>query len=346
MKINKEFKTIHNNIQKEALINEIKGNLFEYLVAHHCAKRLKIENAFLESFSGDMKSMLMTYEKWLRQNDRELISKLQTLSMKTSNEVSSYIESILNEGEIIKTIVVIGKITGGHHNDIFKEADIIFSTSEREIPLSLKLSKKNAFVNTKSAGAKSFVSKYFDGFVEAPIFQSTYNDIIDKLFFELGEKLYERHGLEFSGRFDSTWDGPDLPGELDEEDRADLHYMYQELSRNLYQTLKQFFEISPDRFMASLFPLLGQGSDNLIQVTCFHQEKVISGVKNRYEFSSVSIKDYATTHTEVEFLPFKDSTSSFDIRLNDDILQIRIKPMNKFTTASYKVNCSVRSINE
>ncbi len=343
MKINKEFKTIHNSIQKEALVNEIKGNLFEYLVAHNCAKRLNVENTFLEHFSGDMKNMLMMYEKWLRSNDRELIGKLQNLALKTSVELSSHLQSILVSGEEIKTIVVIGKITGAHHNDIFKEADILISTTSREIPISLKLSKKNAFVNTKSAGAKSFLAKYFDVFEEAQIFQSTYNDIIDKLFFELGEKLYERRGLDFHGRFDSTWDGPDLPGELDELDRHDLYYMYQELSRNLYQTLLQFNELSTDLFSKALLPLIGQGSDNLIQVTCFHQEKTIKGVKDKYEYSSVLIKDFVTSDKVVEFLPFKDSTSSFDIRLNEDILQIRIKPMNKFTTASYKVNCSVRS---
>ena len=38
----------------------------------------------------------------------------------------------------------------------------------------------------------------------------------------------------------------------------------------------------------------------------------------------------------------KEAKSSFEIFLEDFILQIRIKPMNKFIVPAHKVNCSVR----
>jgi len=335
MKKKGEFKTIHNNIQKEALVNEIKGNLFEYLVAHGVAKTKGIESKFLERFSGVMKTMFSKYESWLRENDRDLIHKLPLLA----NTMAELISRKLDDD--MKEVLVIGKMTGGFHNDIYKEADILL-LSEREIPISLKLCKKNAFVNTKSGGAKSFISKYFALFEQAGLLQSTYSSIIDDGFEKMGQELYSLYSLDFPGRFDSTWERPDLPGELNQEESSILHSFYRSLNYHLYNILKGLFEEDPKLFVQSLMPLVGQGDHRVMQGICFHKDVTIKGVRSRYELDRVMLKSFEEYCENIEFLPFNENISSFEIQMGDDKLQIRIKPMNKFTTASYKINCSIR----
>jgi len=65
--------------QKEALINEFKGNLFEYLVGHSLACLAQVESRFIQSFGGELRSRLSEYESWLRVHDQELIYALPSL---------------------------------------------------------------------------------------------------------------------------------------------------------------------------------------------------------------------------------------------------------------------------
>ena len=46
--------------------------------------------------------------------------------------------------------------------------------------------------------------------------------------------------------------------------------------------------------------------------------------------------------TNQKILDVKLRDNSFDIIFESIILQLRIKPMNKFTSKSYKVNCAVK----
>lgn len=335
MKKKGEFKTIHNNIQKEALINEIKGNLFEYLVAHGVARAKGIEAKFLERFSGAMKNMFSKYESWLRENDRDLIHKLPVLAMAMSNGLAKKVD------DDIKEVLVIGKMSGGFHNDVYKEADILL-LSDKEIPISLKLCKKNAFVNTKSGGAKSFISKYFAGFEKAGLLQETYSNIIDDGFNKMGTELYALYDLDFPGRFDSMWTGPDLPGELNDVESKILHEFYRSLNYHLYSILKGLYEDDSKLFVKSLMPLIGQGDHRVMQGICFHKDITKNGQKSRYELDKVLVKSFEEYCENIEFLQFNENISSFEIKMGEDKLQIRIKPMNKFTTASYKINCSIR----
>lgn len=333
MKIKSNFKEINNDTQKEALINEIKGNLFEFLVAHNCAKSLNVEASFLKGIDLQMKSMLQNYEKWLRINDKELVLNLAKLAKSCADELVLY----LREFKEPINIILLGKIAGHEIDFNFHEADFIIQYQNQNIPISLKLSKKNAYVNTKSAGIKSFISTYFKNFEFAQEKQKVLNDIVDNCFEQMGRALYAARGLEFVGRFDELWDGPDLPGELAEADHIELTSMYQQLSQNLYSILQEFYAQSDSLFVDALMPLMGVGDDSLIQVTCYYKNK------DSYEFDRCEIKAPSLNGAEVEFLPFKTNTSSFEIMVDKLILQIRIKPMNKFTTPSYKVNCSVRS---
>lgn len=332
MKIKSNFKDIFNNTQKEALINEIKGNLFEFLVAHNCAKSLKVEANFLKSLDFEMKSMLAQYEKWLKVNHKSLAKSLVILAKQTGDDLCQYLGQ-LND---VKNVILVGKIAKQSSEIKFYEADFLILTNNCEIPISLKLSKKNAYVSTKSAGIKSFIANYFNLYETANYKQEILSSVVDKLFFEMGSELYSRRALEFEGRFDSMWTGPELPGELDEIDHKSLSKMYQKLSENLYLLLKEFYQQDQQIFYRSLLPLLGFGQNEMIQVTCYYKDN------QSYDFLCTKIFEQSKDQGQIEFLPFNQNTSSFEIMVNESLLQIRIKPMNKFTTASYKVNCSVR----
>lgn len=339
MKIKSNFKDIFNDTQKEALINEIKGNLFEFLVAHNCAKCLNIEAQFLKSIDFEMKTMLASYEKWLKVHDRDLASSLVRLSKHTSDDLITYLENKNKDlTNMISNIYLIGKIAKQASSLKLYEADFIFvwEGGKKEQLVSLKLSKKNAYVSTKSAGVKSFIANYFESFSDALEKQQILNCIVDECFMEMGTALYSRRGLEFSGRFDSQWIWTELPGELEKEDHDDLNLMYRKLSENLYLLLTQFYKQSPLIFAKCLLPLLGFGQKDLLQVTCYYFEK------QNYNFHKTTIFGLNDEDLGIEFLPFNPNTSSFEIKVDKFLLQIRIKPMNKFTTASYKVNCSMR----
>ena len=58
----KEFPIFENTVQNEAIINEFKGNLFEYLVAAFLAAHFRVERTFSDSFQGWMREQLSRYE--------------------------------------------------------------------------------------------------------------------------------------------------------------------------------------------------------------------------------------------------------------------------------------------
>ncbi len=69
-----------SEIQEIALINELKGNLFEYLVGLELAKFANISKNFSISNNTEMKNRLMEYEDWLKFNCPELLVRLPELS--------------------------------------------------------------------------------------------------------------------------------------------------------------------------------------------------------------------------------------------------------------------------
>nr|MBP9682228.1 hypothetical protein [Bacteriovorax sp.] len=62
-----------NQIQKEAILNEFKGNLFEFLVAQGLARKSNIEDQFLLSLPTEFKSRLGTYEELIRLHEGRLL---------------------------------------------------------------------------------------------------------------------------------------------------------------------------------------------------------------------------------------------------------------------------------
>ena len=66
----------------------------------------------------------------------------------------------------------------------------------------------------------------------------------------------------------------------------------------------------------------------------------------RRAFDSLEIErgeDLLKAREDLFFHPLKKEVSSFSLGLKDKTLQIRVKPMNKFTVSALKVNCSVKT---
>lgn len=328
-----KFKEIHNNTQLEALKNEIKGNLFEFLVARQISILNKVESNFLKNIDPELLKMMREYETWLRQYDRNLLSQLPLLAIKMAKQLSDGID-----GEIIN-ITVVGK----RHDHIIKqrlhEADIVTQVKSATgdihiIPISLKLVKSGANITTKSAGAKSIFEKYFKAFDNIAFVQNTLNEFIDKEFDRFAGGLYERYSLEYSGRFDSLWTRTQLPGELEGADREDLFFLYRRLIRHYHEIFSKLLIQDKNKFIESLLPLMGLGNKDVVQGVCFYKHK-------SYELDHCHVVNY-TRVDEVRICELNPEISSFNILIGEDNLQVRVKPMNKFTAPSYKINCSMK----
>lgn len=334
-----------NHIQKEAILNECKGNLFEFLVAQGLGSYSKVEVDFLLNLPVDFKTRLLSYEELMRTNEPALLLNLPKLAEQTVGQI---VNDSTVSNQIFKSWNVIGKMMATNDNELWNETDIVGIYDslgvEKKLTISLKLTKDHSFTNTKSAGVKSFITKYFSSFNQTHhsyliSLQNELNSEVDSSFLQMGHKLYEAIDADFKGSFDSRWSDrhSELPGELSDDLREIVHGNYNRVALKLSTLLNKLKERDSDLFFKSLYSLCGFGHNEIVQVNCFHQN---------YEFKKVSIKkfeDYFSDELKVfEILPLKKSASSIDIVIGKIVLQIRVKPMNKFTTPAYKINCSIK----
>ena len=163
------------------------------------------------------------------------------------------------------------------------------------------------------------------------------NDYLDVSFEEMGRAMYEACGLSEFDQFGELWEETDLPGQLPSELKSILLDHYYRVNSKLYESLKSFSLENNDSFMECLLPILGLSSQEIIQVTCFHDGD--HKVKNIELFN---YNDFLSSKNNCEFLDFKRETSSFELSFGEKIIQIRVKPMNVFTVSGLKVNCSLK----
>ncbi|MCP4912954.1 MAG: hypothetical protein GY909_07535 [Oligoflexia bacterium] len=337
----KDWESLETLGQSEALINELKGNLFEYLVAQSLATHFNVLSQFYHSFGGELKHRLGEYERWLRDQDPELMSRLPLLAQ----DVAQDIYPKLPIKKKIESVYIVGKTSANVDDDI-KEADIVLIDSKKEIyPISLKLCKYGAYVNTKSGGIRSFLEKYFHIFdtigeySQIKSFQDELNKLLDMSFDTMGKELYEQIGENFNGTFDKRWTYSHLPGQLPENlSKIVLEHNYR-VNEKLLEIFQRISQIDKTLFNSVLKNLAGFGRSDLIQVICFHG----AHQGEKYHLKSVSLNIKKTeSNIAYDFLPSDNVKSSFELSNGEDFLQIRIKPMNVFTSRALKVNCSVK----
>lgn len=346
-----DHKTLVNHGQKEALLNEYKGNLFEFLVAKELATLLKKESFFLIHLSRELLERLRLYQETLLEYDRDLYQKLPTLAKSFVEHLfTSWSQDKKNEFLNADEVFLLGKLAATSGERLWKEADILLRSSKDsgyEIPISLKLSKKGSYTNTKSAGIMSFFTTYFETFDERyqnPLRvhdrQARFNILLENSFEQMALMLYREKGLSYEGGFGPSYLNhySDLPGELHGQDREILMEHYKRLSKALMEELKELAHMDTALFIRCLFDLMGFSAEETRVWTCFHQDHLF------YEAHEASLKGFSKlcqTQKDLTFLPL-EGAGSVNIKLVNLTLQLRIKPMNKFTTKAYKVNCSIR----
>jgi hypothetical protein len=331
-----DLKRIDSKVKKEALINECKGNLFEYLVGHFIARQYSLETVFLKGLLESQRERLIHYENTLRELDPLLIPALAAWAQDAARELQSLLPAR------IKNIIITGKVEGPQFEE-WKEADLLLQ-GPPDIPVSLKLGKDLSYINTKSAGIRSFLSKYFSTFPDALEQQEEVNHLIDQEFLRLGHELYQCAGLPpFPGNFDDRWDTsgfPSLPGELNEEMKNTVGHYYQQIIQRIYRIFLAWWEKNPQTFQECLYPLVGLGRPEMLQLICLYRKE-----NNHYQCRRMAINQRSKVQSDMKQLrlrPPKDQTASFPIDFPTFQLQIRVKPMNIFTVPALKVNCSVK----
>lgn len=312
---------------KEALFNEVKGSLFEYLMGRKLAQLSGEELKFVESLDKNYLNVLSQQDRMVRQFYPEMLSFLGKVSEASAEELIRYL------GETPHSPQLIGKIAE------INEADLMLSSTKGRVPLSLKLNKKNAFVNTKSGGIKSFFEHYFP-FIPSST-QSSFNALVDQEFTRMSYELHALNDIEFSGDY-SRWvklGKSELPGELNEAERKILKGFYSRIAIEMHNILTLAQKTDRTLFAKCLPPLMGFSSPEILQLVYFHDFK--SGTGDGGWASIHSYSDIEKWLGEVSLTPF-NYTSSVEIQMGEWSLQIRVKPMNKFTTTAIKINCSVK----
>jgi hypothetical protein len=321
---------LKNSRNFDGLLSEYKGNLFEYLVGVELAKLFQLEKEFLLSITADMSQMLLQQESFLRNYYPDLLHHLPVLAVETAQKVSHYLKLTK-----ITQILIVGKKLAKTIGTSFAEADLIISSEGQKYPLSIKLSKMSSFVNTKSAGDKSFLKKYFIPF-NSERDQEEFNNYCDLEYEQMALGMFQEVGIDYSYLFE-TWEDnnmPVLPGELPSQLRTYLIDYYRKIHIKLFSFLKKYYQRDKTVFVQCLWPLLGHSSDEIIQVTTFYS----SGV-NKQKKSNIIIKDKMD---DLKVVNFESFSHSLLLKLNHGDLQLRLKPMNKFTTRAFKVNCSLK----
>jgi hypothetical protein len=318
--------------KKEALFNEVKGSLFEYLVAKRLALLAQDELSFIKSIDPNYLNVLSQQDRMVRQFYPEMLPFLEQVSRTTVERL------IAGLGKVPLAPRLTGKFVNSQLRAEFHEADLLVEVDQRPVPISLKLNKKNAFVNTKSGGIKSFFSEYFP-FLPAPV-QADFNQLVDMEFNRMAVELHELHELEYSGSF-QPWVGQglsELPGELDPPGRAVLKRYYSRLAAKLHEILERAQAEWPREFRQSLPTLMGFGTKQMLQVICYHDFK--SGGPCEVELHT--FQQLSEVLEAVRLKSFEQK-ASVEVELGNWMLQIRIKPMNKFTTTAIKMNCSIKT---
>lgn len=317
--------------KKEALFNEVKGSLFEYLVAKEIARLGNEELQFQQTLDRNYLNVLSQQDRMVRQFYPEMLPFLNQVSKKTVAQMVEYL------GKLPKNPKVMGKFSNSSIHDEIHEADLLVNHDDVLLPVSLKLNKKHAYVNTKSGGIKSFFVQYFP-FLDSSI-QEKFNQLVDLEFSRMAFELHALHDLDYSGNF-GLWvqkGFSELPGELDPDSRNILKSYYARIAQEMHTILSSAQKQNPEGFAASLAPLMGFGKSEILQVICFHEFP--SGESPDIDLHRYSdLQKYLSEAKIGEF----NSIASVELDIGPWSLHIRVKPMNKFTTTAIKINCSIK----
>ncbi len=343
--MNVQFEALSENLsssQKEAYINEYKGLLFEYLVAKNCLDENKIDQFYLQ-IPPHFLVRLHQAQEALRFHDIALYNFLNTAAHSTSEMIKNNLQK-----RSFEEVILEGKLRSdyGPNNRVKSECDILLLDSHRSYPLSLKFCKKNSFVNTKSGGVKTFLGKYFAPFLGAQVAQKELNQVVEESFSHMAYKLHQLAGIAYDGvgfstEFKNKYS--ELPGEVPAEFQKIILQFYHCVVKVIFFHFKSMANEDFELFCANLLPLCGLLDPHLSQVICHYQKS-----HKNYSIGEIKWQDLQFFQNELKGLKFQDlkeGNASFEILTQNNILQIRVKPMNVYTVPGLKVNCSLKDFN-
>ena len=323
----------------QAYLNEYKGNLFEYLVANELAKRFQLQSQFTQSLGENQWSLLRHYEREVRKLAPELVEELPSMAKETA---AAYLSSPpLANASAITRICLQGKTLAKGSESRSHEGDLTVVIDGREQLVSLKLGKVGSFVNTKSAGIKSFIAEYFSSFAdESEWEQKNLNRHLEDSHSRMEEELYQQKQFPFRGKWDDRWREAgmsELPGELPNEFKMIVYRHYGRVMARLRETLRSFYQRDEHRFKICLLPLLGFTRE-LTQVKVYHRSHRLHSIDILEQDSILQLLKSLKWSFESEDKGF------FHIHFHRHQFQLRLKPMNKFTALALKVNCAVKTL--
>jgi hypothetical protein len=320
----------------DSLLNETKGNLFEFLVAKKIAMAFNIEAKFLYGIGPHFLNKLIEYQSITHQNAPDLLHHLNVLSDKVFLEMRP-----LFENQTVNDVNLVGKINNSPNNSLKNETDVIVTTSEKKYLFSLKLNKAHSLVNTKSGGVKSFIQNYFADFKLSQQDQLEFNYFVEVFFEQFSRELHAYYNTDYQHLF-STWehsDFPVLPGDLPQDAKPFLYDLYAKLITRLFSYLQHYSIENPSKFANCLLSLIGFSDPDIISIICEHKQNE----DKMPQVHKIRIQHYKSFDAQdMVIMPPKAGKSYGEILVKKQFkLQLRIKPMNKFIHPSYKINCAV-----
>lgn len=307
------------------MLNEYKGNVFEFLVANSLARQYEILPEFLNSIEDSFYSILEQQQLFIHQYFPDVYNRLPVWAEALATQFTKHRPELK-----IKAVRLIGKIATSSY-DQFGTADIILvDTADEEINLSIKLAKANTYVNSKSSGVHSFITKYISK--ELTELQYEFDLYFKKNFDELALSLNELAGLELATSF-SNWEQaglPVLPGELENEYSERYKVFTKKINTKLFDTIDRCYENG--YLLPHVLRELCGVEDGFYQLIFFHHS---NGAKEDAVVLSLEDFNYGQNIEVIK------QSYGVDLKTNKFVLQLRLKPMNKFTT-SYKINCAYK----
>lgn len=299
------------------------------MVGLEVAKLIDYEHKYTLSLAPNFHQLLRHYQAYIIEHDPELASFLAPEAKRTAEAILE-----IDKSRDWKRVSVLGKVAANDQG-LNHEGDLILESDQSTLPISLKVARKGSFLNTKSAGIRSCLTKYFSASDE----QEQLNQIQEMEFAKLSRSLEELNGLNPTSDF-SSWKQAgldELPGSLKDEARVLLNDYYARLLASFSKSVEQIRETSPDKFIQATKSLSGFAHAEVIQVVMFYDRD------QQGNYRSGDIATYTTPHfKQLPQIRFDGGNTSLYIQNDEFRLQLRIKPMNVFTTKAIKINSSMR----
>jgi hypothetical protein len=328
-------------------MNEWKGHLFEYLVAEYVTHQALSPLLFYKRLSPSLMLILQRYQQLLQGQNQFLYQRLPLWAQQTGELMCHLIHQ---RKEIIESVEWIGK---QDQKDLSRheEADLLlFLKDQAQAPYSLKLCRFNSYVNTKNGGVKSFFQRFFS-YAWNDQKQKDFEESLDLFYQQLTQRLmalsrdtedgHEEEDLSLDQYWERNQRGH-LPGDLEGEEKMWVHHWYHEVISFIYQQISWIF--AQDQWQLqrneSLLSLMGREQKDLWQVFAFHGGEF-------QDLKKILLMDNMAYKKEMKHItlrPLRVGKSFFEVAFTTLRLQIRVKPMNRFTSQALKVNCSVKFV--